>query len=92
MECLVRQLGEAFAVETVTPEPPPPVAARALEEPALQGAVELQPGRGLEPGCEAAARPHRCAGPGLATGEPLEGGLRGCVGRVCAGASSLQRF
>lgn len=68
VECLVRQLGEAFAVETVTPEPPPPVAARALEEPALQGAVELQPGRGLEPGCEAAARPHRCAGPGLATG------------------------
>uniref|UniRef100_A0A8C9EQB5 Cell division cycle associated 3 n=1 Tax=Pavo cristatus TaxID=9049 RepID=A0A8C9EQB5_PAVCR len=65
VECLVRQLGEAFAVETVPPEPQLPAAVRPLEEPAVRGAVELQPERGLQPGCEATARPHRCAGPGL---------------------------
>ncbi|XP_072183269.1 cell division cycle-associated protein 3 [Excalfactoria chinensis] len=68
VECLVRQLGEAFAVDTATPEPPSPAAPRVLEEPAQRGAVELQPERGPEPGCEATARPHRCAGPGLASG------------------------
>ncbi|XP_010716633.1 cell division cycle-associated protein 3, partial [Meleagris gallopavo] len=43
-------------------------AARAFEEPALRGAAELQPDRGPESGCEATVRPHRCAGPGLASG------------------------
>ncbi|XP_015728276.1 cell division cycle-associated protein 3 [Coturnix japonica] len=68
VECLVRQLGEAFAIDAATPEPPPPAAARVLEEPAQRGAVELQPEKGPETSCEAAARPHRCAGPGLAPG------------------------
>ncbi|XP_042723436.1 cell division cycle-associated protein 3 [Lagopus leucura] len=67
VECLVRQLGEVFAVDTAPPEPPPPAAERACEEPALRGAAELQPDRGPEPGCEATLRPHRCAGPGLAS-------------------------
>ena len=85
MECLVRQLGEAFAIDAATPEPPPPAAARVLEEPAQRGAVELQPEKGPETSCEAAARPHRCAGPGLAPGETMG---RGCVREWSADSTS----
>lgn len=88
VECLVRQLGEAFAVDTAPPEPPPPAAARAFEEPALRGAAELQPDRGPESGCEATVRPHRCAGPGLASGKFL-GRTEGLCGMgVCRSEQS----
>ncbi|XP_065598303.1 cell division cycle-associated protein 3 [Cyrtonyx montezumae] len=68
VDCLVRQLGEVFAVDAAHPEPPSPAAARALEEPTLRDTAELQPERGPEPGCGDTARPHRCAGPSLASG------------------------
>ncbi|NXC50398.1 CDCA3 protein, partial [Penelope pileata] len=71
VQCLVEQLSEACAacaVETAPPQPPLGVA-RPPEEPARRGAAPLEPGRGSEPGCEVAARPVRCAGPGPASGE-----------------------